>query len=88
MGEVFIRMAQWSRADIAISTAVHHAPNVASWWARLGYAREQAKDLRYSLDAYNKALQLSPGLEEAVRGRQRVQALLNRAAGGSSGGTG
>jgi tetratricopeptide (TPR) repeat protein len=77
MGEVFIRLGEWNNADIAFSTAVYYNPNVASRWARLGYAREQAKDYRYSLEAYNKALQLNSSLGDALRGRQRVQALLN-----------
>lgn len=81
MGEVFIRMGEWNHADIAFSTAVHYDPNVALWWSRLGYVREQAKDLRFSLDAYSKALRLNPNLGDAVRGRQRVQALLDRPAG-------
>lgn len=81
MGEVFIRMAEWNHADVAISTAVHHDPNVALWWARLGYSREQAKDYRFALDAYNKALQLNPNLGDAVRGRQRVQGIINQSSG-------
>jgi len=73
MGEIFIRLGEYHHADIALSTAVHHAPNVARWWARLGYARERAKDLTWARAAYEKALQLSPGLEEAVRGLERSQ---------------
>jgi tetratricopeptide (TPR) repeat protein len=76
MGEVLIRMGEWNNADIAFSTAVHYNPNIAARWARLGYAREQAKDYRYSLEAYNKALQLNSNLSDAIRGRQRVQAIL------------
>jgi tetratricopeptide (TPR) repeat protein len=84
MGEIFIRLGEWNNADIAFSTAVHYNPNVAARWARLGYAREQAKDYRYSLEAYNKALQLNSNLSDALRGRQRVQAILNPAAAAAS----
>jgi tetratricopeptide (TPR) repeat protein len=84
MGEIFIRLGEWNNADIAFSTAVYYNPNVAARWARLGYAREQAKDYRYSLEAYNKALQLNSGLSDALRGRQRVQAILNPAAASSA----
>ena len=80
MGEVFIRMGEWNNADIAFSTAVHYNPNVAARWARLGYAREQAKDYRFSLEAYNKALQLNSNHSDALRGRQRVQSILSPAA--------
>jgi tetratricopeptide (TPR) repeat protein len=77
MGEIFVRLGEFRHADVAFTTAVFHDPKVAVWWSRLGYAREQAKDFKYALDAYNKALQLNPNLGDAVRGRQRVQAIMN-----------
>jgi len=73
MGEIFIRIGEYNHADIAFTTAVYHSPNIARWWARLGYAREMAVDYQYALEAYSKALQLNPALEEAQRGRERVQ---------------
>ncbi len=76
MGEIFIRMKQYARADIAISTAVHFSPNVAQWWTRLGYAREMAKDLKMALAAYDRALELNPLLQDAQRGKDRVEAAL------------
>ena len=75
MGEIFIKQGKFNRADIALSTAVYHSPNVADWWARLGYAREKAGDFRYSLEAYEKALTLNPNLVDAQRGRARVKQL-------------
>ena len=76
MGEIFIQQSKFNNADIALSTAVYHSPNVAGWWARLGYARERGGDLQWSLEAYNKALALNPNLVDALRGRSRVQAQL------------
>ena len=76
MGEIFIRLGEYNHADIAFTTAVYHFPNSARWWSRLGYAREMAEDWKYSLDAYNKALQLNPSYTEAVRGRTRVRQKL------------
>ncbi len=73
MGEIYIRLGEYHHADIAITTAVYHSPNVAQWWARLGYAREQAKDFTYALEAYNEALRLKPGLNDAERGKERVR---------------
>jgi len=73
MGEIFIRLGEYHRADIAFTTAVYHSSNRASWWSRLGYAREMAEDSKYALDAYNKALTLNPSLESAKRGRERVR---------------
>jgi len=76
MGEIYIQQGRYNNADIAFSTALYHSPNIADWWTRLGYARERAGELRYSLEAYNKALALNPNLEEAARGRSRVEPQL------------
>ncbi len=73
MGEIFIRLGEFHHADIAITTALYHTSNVAQWWSRLGYAREQAEDYQYALEAYNEALKLRPGLNDAERGKSRVQ---------------
>ncbi|MCF6335269.1 MAG: tetratricopeptide repeat protein [Spirochaetales bacterium] len=76
MGELFIRMGEYNHADIAFTTAVYHAPNIARWWARLGYAREMAKDYKYSIEAYDEALKLAPSFPDAKRGKERVEAIL------------
>jgi len=78
MGEIFIRLGEYHHADIALSTAVFQDPKIALWWARLGYAREQAKEYRYALEAYNKALQLNPNLSDAQRGKQRIQMAMGQ----------
>jgi tetratricopeptide (TPR) repeat protein len=76
MGEIFIQQGRFKNADIALSTALYHSPNVANWWTRLGYARERGGDFQWSLEAYNKALALNPNLVDAVRGRSRVEQQL------------
>ena len=76
MGEIFIRLGEFNHADIALTTALYHSPNIARWWSRLGYAREMAEDYKWALDAYDKALKLNPSYTEAVRGKSRVQAKL------------
>ena len=76
MGEIFIRFGEYHHADIAITTALHHRSTNAQWWNRLAFAREQAADYQYALAAYDRALQLSPGLPAAVQGRARVQQRL------------
>jgi len=73
MGEILIGFGEYHRADIALTASVYHAPRNAARWARLGYAREQVGDWDEALEAYDRALQLSPGLGDAVRGRSRVQ---------------
>jgi tetratricopeptide (TPR) repeat protein len=76
MGEIYIRMSDYNHADIAFTTAVHYSPNIAQWWARLGYAREMAKRYKLSLEAYDHALQLNPSFPDALRGRERVRAVM------------
>ena len=73
MGEIYIQQGRFADADIALSTAVYHSPNIADWWSRLGYAREKGGDARFALEAYNKALALNPNLAEAQRGKARVE---------------
>jgi len=73
MGEIFIRIGEFHHADIAITTALYHTSSVAQWWSRLGYARERAEDYQYALEAYNEALRLKPGFQDAERGKSRVQ---------------
>ena len=72
MGEIFLRLAEFRHADIAFSTALHHSPQIARWWARLGYAREQINDTAGAETAYSRALELKPSLEEAKVGLERV----------------
>lgn len=76
MGEVFMRLGEYNNADVAFSTAVYHNGDDARWWSRLGYAREQAGDLPFAQQAYEQALALDPGLTEASRGLDRVEASL------------
>ena len=72
MGEIYLRMSKYRHADIAFSTAVTLEAFNSLWWVRLGYAREQTKEYRYSLEAYNKALSLNKNLVDAQKGRERV----------------
>ena len=79
MGEIFIRIGEYNHADIAFSTAVYHRPNIARWWARLGYAREMAEDYVFAMDAYDQALKLNPSLSDALRGKDRASKKMNGA---------
>ncbi|MDC7126495.1 MAG: tetratricopeptide repeat protein [Spirochaetales bacterium] len=76
MGEIFIRLGEYHHADIAFTTAVYHYPNLARWWARLGYAREMAEDWKYARTAYEKAIQLNNLQKDAIRGLARVKQKL------------
>ena len=77
MGEIYIRKNEFNNADIALTTAVHHYPKSAMWWARLGYAREQAGSYESALKAYDQALAINKNNAEAKGGRDRVAAKLN-----------
>ncbi len=72
MGEIYLRQSRFRHADMAFSTAVHLEPLNSRWWVRLGYAREMAREWRWSLEAYNKAIELDSSLSDAVRGRERI----------------
>ncbi len=72
MGECYIRLKEYQNADISLSTAVYYEQNNALWWARLGYARELANDLKWAADAYSRALKLDPGQPDALRGSASV----------------
>ncbi|MFP4565038.1 MAG: tetratricopeptide repeat protein [Spirochaetaceae bacterium] len=76
MGEIFLQFGEYHHADAALSTAVYLDDGRASWWSRLGFAREQAQDYDHALEAYDRALELNPDLAEAARGRERVEAEL------------
>jgi tetratricopeptide (TPR) repeat protein len=76
MGEVYISLKEYQNADIAISTALYYEQNNSQWWARLGWARELAGDWKWASDAYSHALKLDPGLVDAQRGKDRVDAKL------------
>ncbi|MFP4490925.1 MAG: tetratricopeptide repeat protein [Spirochaetaceae bacterium] len=73
MGEIFIRLGEYHHADISFTTALHHTPSVARWWARLGYSREMAEDYLYAIEAYEEALRLNPNLSDARRGKERAE---------------
>ncbi len=72
MGETYIRLGKFYHADMALSTAVYHSPSRARWWSRLGYAREEAGELKIARKAYEKALSLKPSLQEARKGLERI----------------
>ncbi len=76
MGEIFLRLGEYHRADIALSTSVYHNNRIASRWVRLGFTREQLEDWEHALAAYERALQLDPNLSDAIRGAQRVRSRL------------
>jgi tetratricopeptide (TPR) repeat protein len=75
-GEIYIKQAKYEHADIALSMAVRLEPKMGSWWSRLGYAREMARDYRNAIVAYDKALQQNPSLADAARGKSRCQSHL------------
>ena len=72
-GELYVRMARYMHADIAFSAAVQHNPKNPQWWARLGWARENARKLLQALGAYETALTLNPNLADALEGKRRIQ---------------
>lgn len=76
MGEVYIRLGEYSNADMAFSTALHYDNKVADWWTRLGYAREMGKNYKWALEAYENALKIDPNNTDAKRGINKVKQFL------------
>lgn len=76
MGEIYLQLGDYNRADIALTTAIYHAPSTAKWWERLGFARLQAKDYVNSKAAYTQALKLNPSSNEAQRGLRQAEEKL------------
>ena len=80
MGELYARLTQFNRADIALSAALSIRPNEVEWWARLGYVREKARtskydtqSIQYAIEAYKKALELDRNYTDAIEGINRLQ---------------
>jgi len=72
MGEIYVRMAKYNHADISLSAAVRKEPLRDLWWARLGYAREMAKNYTGAAAAYDQALTLNPSQTNASLGKKRI----------------
>jgi tetratricopeptide (TPR) repeat protein len=77
MGEAYLRLKKYSHADMAYSTAVLKEPSMPRWWFRLGNALESMGDWKRALDAYNKALALSPAYPEAIAAQSRAKAKVS-----------
>lgn len=73
MGEIFIRLGDYGHADIALTAAVYHQHSIARWWARLGFAREQTQNWSSAIEAYERAVELQPALNEARLGLERIK---------------
>jgi cytochrome c-type biogenesis protein CcmH/NrfG len=74
IGEIFRLRQQYLHADIAYTTAVRFEPGLALWWYRLATVRESAGDTSSAVEAYERALRLNPGYQEASAGLARLQA--------------
>ena len=77
MGEIFLRLGKYRHADIAFSAALQYEGQSPERWVQAAYAREMAGELRYSLEAYDSALRLSPNNQDAARGRARIIRRMN-----------
>jgi tetratricopeptide (TPR) repeat protein len=71
IGEIFRLQGKFLHADIAYTTAVRLEPGLALWWYRLGTVRESIGDFAPAIEAYERALRLSPDYSEARAGLTR-----------------
>ena len=66
MGEIYIQQGKYNNADIALSTALYHSPNIADWWSSPGLRPGEGGQAAWALEAYNKALALNPNHVDAA----------------------
>lgn len=71
IGEIYRYRNQFRHADIAYTTAVRLEPNISLWWYRLGTVREAVEDYSQAIEAYGRALRLTPYYPEASEGYAR-----------------
>jgi tetratricopeptide (TPR) repeat protein len=81
MAEIFIRFTEYHHADISMVAAIQYdrgktandPVRASRLWSRLGYIREKAGDVNGSLVAYDKAVSLDAGNEDAISGKGRLK---------------
>ena len=73
MGDIFMRLGEYNRADIAITKAVSFSPDNARWWLALGQAREGSTMYNLAETAYLRALELNRNLADAAAALERVR---------------
>jgi tetratricopeptide (TPR) repeat protein len=71
IGEIYRIQRKFHHADIAYTTALRLDPSPALWWYRLGSVRESAAEYASAVEAYERALRINPGYEEARQGLER-----------------
>ncbi|AFG38236.1 tetratricopeptide repeat protein [Spirochaeta africana] len=72
LGDALYRVGEYHHADIALSSAVEFSPDNPRWWVVLGNAREQAGQTEIARAAYQRALDLQPGLSDAQAALARL----------------
>jgi len=76
IGEVFRLQQRFKHADISYTMAVRLEPNLSLWWYRLGSVRESAGEFPSAVEAYERALKLNPGYNDALEGLERAKKKL------------
>jgi tetratricopeptide (TPR) repeat protein len=71
IGEIFRLQGKFHRADIAYTTAVHLDPQYMLCWYRLGSVREEVREWKAAMEAYQRALRLNPNYRAATEGLER-----------------
>lgn len=71
--EVYRNRAQYNKAEFLYTVATHFEPSISLWWYRLGYVREMIGNKASAIEAYNRALRLSPNYTDAINALNRLQ---------------
>ena len=76
-GEIYRNRRMYHHADIAYTTAVQLDSSLPLWWFRLGQVREALEDYSPAIVAYEQALRLNPGYQDASAGLSRSRQQAN-----------
>lgn len=71
-GEVYRNRSQYNKAEIAYSAATHLEASMSIWWYRLGSVREATDNKEGAIEAYKRAVALSPNYTDAIKGLSRL----------------
>jgi tetratricopeptide (TPR) repeat protein len=74
MGEAYAGLQKLDHADIAFTTALYMSPRSYRWWFRYGALRERRGEKELALQAYGKAVEISPSFTDAIQARDRLKA--------------
>lgn len=78
LGRLQLLRRQWAQADSSLSQSIHFSPSVAGSYVNRGTARWNEGNRSGALQDFDKAIDLSPGNQEALYNRNMAYRLMGR----------